>query len=74
VSPELELLLGELRGRVAALEDRLGRLEDRPSSAPAEHDRFGGVKTAITFVAAVVVPVLVALLGGWFALRSAGLK
>ena len=41
---------------------------------PPPPDKYSGIKTAATFCAAVIVPVLVALIGGWFALRSAGLR
>lgn len=38
-------------------------------------DRASGIKTAITFASVVIVPILIALIGGYFALRSgAGTK
>ena len=68
--------LGELRGRLGALEATVAHVLDRMDSAPATSsaDPHSGVKTAITFVAAVIVPILVSLLGGYFALRGAGLR
>jgi len=68
--------LGELGGRLAALETQVGRLLDHADAAPAAVpvDPHSGVKTAVTFVAAVVVPILVAVLGGYFALKGAGLR
>jgi len=68
--------LGELGGRLAAIETQVGRLLDRADAAPAvaPADPHSGVKTAVTFVAAVVVPILVAVLGGYFALKGAGLR
>lgn len=63
--------IGELRGRLGALEAQVARIQDR---TPVETDRHGGLKSAITFVSIVIVPIIVALLGGWFALKSAGLR
>lgn len=79
MSSELEVALGELRGRLEALEARVERLADRIAShvsapAPASDPQGGGWKTAATFVSAVVVPILVAIVGGYFALRAAGLR
>ena len=70
--PGIEERLGELRGRLGALEAQVAHLVER-ADVPAS-DPHGGLKTAVTFVAAVIVPILVALLGGYFALRGAGLR
>jgi hypothetical protein len=55
--------IGELTGRLLALE--------RP---PPTESRHSGLKTAVTFATVVIVPILVAILGGWFALKSAGVR
>ena len=64
----IEVQIGELRGQLKMLESML---LNRPSETV---DRHGSLKTAITFVSIVIVPVLVSILGGYFALRAAGLR
>jgi hypothetical protein len=64
--------IGELHGRLMALEAQVTRLETR--TIGGSPDKYGGVKTMITFASLVIVPIVVALLGGYFALRSAGLR
>lgn len=72
----LDESLGELRGRLGSLETQVAHVLDRMDAQPppVSNDPHSGVKTAVTFVAAVIVPILVALLGGYFALRGAGLR
>ena len=67
-------MVGELRGRLGALEAQVGHLAERLDAPAPTPDPHSGLKTAVTFVAAVIVPILVALLGGYFALRGAGLR
>lgn len=64
--------LGEIRGRLTALEGQVSRLYNPSPDKP--EDKWAGVKTAVTFMAVVIVPIVVAILGGYFALKGAGLK
>ena len=64
----LQEAVGELRGRLTALEAQVAR------ALVPEPEHHGGLKTAVTFASIVVVPILVAILGGYFALKAAGLR
>lgn len=59
--------VAELSGKVDTLQTMLLARMDGVSTSV---DKATSVKTAIQFAAVVVVPVLVALIGGYFALRA----
>jgi hypothetical protein len=70
-----ESSIGELRGRMIALDSELSRLMERIDRlAVPEPDKHSGLKTAVTFASLVIVPILVAILGGYFALKTAGVR
>jgi hypothetical protein len=66
--------VGELRGKLAVIEAQIINLttlvSTRFDGIDVGVERASGIKTAITFASVVIVPILVALLGGYFLLRA----
>lgn len=60
--------VAEIKGMVTALS---GMVQSGFKSVGEGVDKAAGVKTAITFAAVVIVPILVAIIGGYFAFKSA---
>lgn len=59
--------VAELKGMVATLSSMI---TNRFDTVDQSVDKAAGIKTAITFMSVVMVPILVALIGGYFALRA----
>lgn len=70
--------VGELSGQVELLATQLTQhllnLKNAVDNQASSTDKLASWKTALQFAAAVVVPVLMALIGGYFALKAAGAK
>jgi hypothetical protein len=64
---ELPERLAELRGEVKSLR---ALVINRADSIQSGVDKAANIKTAIQFAAVVLVPILVALIGGYFVLRA----
>lgn len=59
-----------LLGAVATLDGKVDVLMDLCRGLDGKTDKLSSLKTAVQFAAVVVVPILVALIGGYFLLRS----
>lgn len=70
--------VGELSGKVDLLTTQLTthllNLKTAVDQQSSSTDKLASWKTALQFAAAVVVPLLIALIGGYFALKAAGSK
>lgn len=70
--------VGELSGKVDVLTTQLTQhllnLKEAVDHQSTSTDKLASWKTALQFAAAVVVPLLIALIGGYFALKAAGSK
>lgn len=59
--------VAELKGTIATLQQLvLGRFDQ----VQAGVDKSSSIKTAIQFAAVLVVPILIAIIGGYFALKA----
>lgn len=68
--------VGELRGAVSELRGAVLTLSRMMSSrfddVEGGVEKAASIRTAITFASVVIVPILVALIGGYLALRAGG--
>lgn len=62
--------LAELRGMVKALKDVVVKIDGGADRI----ERANSLKTAVQFAAVVIVPILVALIGGYFLVKSQGVS
>lgn len=61
---------GKIDVLLAMVSTLTGTVKERFDSVDGAIDKTGSWKTAIQFAAVIVVPVLIALIGGYFALRA----
>lgn len=66
--------VGEIKGKLDLVADQvtahLTRVEKAVNGVGTNVDKANSLKTALQFAAVIVVPVLVALIGGYFALKA----